>query len=123
MMINGNLQKTILLLALVVLPGGCDGGGIEKESASLAVAAVATTLDADRQEIYETSCEICHGLADSGAPQTGIAADWQERSARGMDVVVDNAMNGYQAMPPMGGCFHCTVDDFRQLISFMISAD
>jgi cytochrome c5 len=121
MMTNRYFQKAVFLLALVPLLGGCDDGGNEKGAASPSATAVVVTLDANRQEIYETSCKICHGLANSGAPQTGVAADWQERSARGMEVMVDNAMNGYQAMPPMGGCFHCTEEDFRQLIGFMTS--
>ena len=123
MMINRNVQKAIPLIALaalVSLIAGCGEDASEAEMASPA-AAMTVTLNADRLEIYETNCKICHGLADSGAPQTGVVADWQERSAMGMDVLLDNAMNGYQAMPPMGGCFHCTEDDFRQLISFMTS--
>ena len=120
MMIIRNLQKAVTLIALLSLITGCGENASEEETAR-PTAAVAVTLNADRLEIYQTSCKICHGLADSGAPQTGVVADWQERSAKGMGVLLDNAMNGYQAMPPMGGCFHCTEDDFRQLISFMTS--
>lgn len=80
---------------------------------------VTVTLDAERQDIYDTSCKVCHGMANTGAPVSGQPADWQDRSAKGIDVVLDNTMNGFQAMPPMGGCFDCTEEDFRQLITFM----
>ena len=125
MMKHKNFQNMARLLGLSVLlavGSGCGDSGNEVGAAAPATAIVAVALNADQQEIYETNCAVCHSLADSGAPQTGVAADWQERSARGMDMMIDNAMDGYQAMPPMGGCFHCTEDDFRQLIAYMAGA-
>lgn len=76
-------------------------------------------LDANRQGIYDTNCGVCHSMEGSGAPQSGVAADWQDRISAGMDGMVNKAMDGFQGMPAMGGCFDCTEEDFSHLISYM----
>lgn len=77
------------------------------------------TLSADRQDIYDTSCKVCHGMEGLGAPVSGKIDDWTERKEQGMETILDNVINGYQAMPAMGGCFACSEDDFREIITYM----
>jgi cytochrome c5 len=60
-------------------------------------------------------------MAGTGAPVSGKLSDWQERTGKGMEALLNNSMDGYQAMPAMGGCFDCAEEDFRQLITFMTS--
>lgn len=115
--------KTALGLAagmFVLLLSGC--GDDEPKTSAQKVPqenAVTVTLDAERQDIYDTNCKVCHGMAGTGAPVSGQTEDWQGRVAVGMDTIVDRVMDGYQAMPPMGGCFDCTEEDFRELTRFM----
>ncbi len=108
----------IPILLLAGCGGSNDGTGT---SQSAMPEAQVVQLDARRQDIYDTNCAVCHGMAGTGAPQTGQLADWQERSAKGMEALLNNSMDGFQAMPAMGGCFDCTEDDFRPLITFMTS--
>ena len=115
-----SLVKMVALGIPMLLIAACSGGDNDTGSAGSATPEVqVVTLDARGQDIYDTNCIVCHGMEGTGAPQSGKLADWQERSDKGMDAMLDNAMDGFQAMPPMGGCFDCTEGDFRQLITFM----
>lgn len=68
---------------------------------------------------YNKSCVACHASGAAGAPRTGVAAEWQPRLGKGMDVLVENAIKGVNAMPPKGMCFDCTEADMKALIEFM----
>lgn len=110
----------IPMLLVVGCGGSNDSTGTGAAESALPEAQV-VVLDARRQDIYETNCAICHSKAGTGAPQSGKLSDWQERSSKGMEAMLNNAMDGFQAMPAMGGCFDCTEEDFRPLITFMTS--
>lgn len=68
---------------------------------------------------YNKSCVACHASGAAGAPRTGVAADWQPRLSKGLDVLVQNSIKGVNAMPPKGMCFDCTEADMKALIEFM----
>jgi cytochrome c5 len=70
-------------------------------------------------ELYSRTCGLCHTNAGTGAPLTGDAKAWEPRLAKGMDTLVKNATNGFNAMPPKGMCFDCTPEEFQALIQFM----
>lgn len=73
------------------------------------------------EDIYKTACTACHAVGVLGAPKTQVAADWQPRlDAKGYDQVWKNAINGINAMPPMGTCGDCTEDDIKAAIDYMI---
>jgi cytochrome c5 len=82
-------------------------------------AAVAADDVTDR---YNKTCAVCHASGAAGAPKTGVAADWEPRMAKGMDVMVTSVENGLNAMPPKGMCFDCSADDFKALIEYMAKA-
>ena len=65
------------------------------------VAAPAGAVDA--KSAYTASCFACHGTGAAGAPKTGDKGAWKKRIAKGMDTLVDHAINGFQGMPPRGG--------------------
>jgi cytochrome c5 len=97
-------------------------GGSEESTATVKspmVGAQTVVLDTRGQDVYDTNCVVCHGMAGTGAPTSGKLSDWQERSGKGMEAMLNNAMDGFQGMPAMGSCFDCTEEDFRQLITFM----
>jgi cytochrome c5 len=71
-------------------------------------------------EIYQRSCKSCHAVTGSQAPQTG-EREWQSRVGKGMDTLLDNTINGFNGMPPLGMCFDCDEEQFRSLIEFMAS--
>ncbi len=82
-------------------------------------AAVAADEVADR---YNKTCAVCHASGAAGAPKTGVAADWEPRMGKGMDVLVASVENGLNAMPPKGMCFDCSADDYKALIEYMAKA-
>jgi cytochrome c5 len=82
-------------------------------------AVVAADEVADR---YNKTCAVCHASGAAGAPKTGVAADWEPRMGKGMDVLVASVENGMNAMPPKGMCFDCSADDYKALIEYMAKA-
>ncbi|GAB2902444.1 hypothetical protein GCM10027180_35940 [Microbulbifer echini] len=82
-----------------------------------------TPTDPEIAEIYGRTCRSCHSTGASAAPLTGDIATWEPRLDKGMDVLVDNAINGFQGMPPLGLCFECSPEQFEQLIAFMATAE
>lgn len=70
-------------------------------------------------EIYEYSCYSCHGDPGNEAPLSGDVAAWEGRLAKGMDVLLESTINGYEGMPPLGMCMDCSADQFEALIAFM----
>lgn len=73
------------------------------------------------KEIYTAACTACHAVGVLGAPKTQVAGDWQPRlDEKGYDQVWMNAVNGINAMPPMGTCGDCSNDDIKAAIDYMI---
>ena len=72
------------------------------------------------QDIYNTACVACHGSGILGAPRLNNANDWQPRiDERGFDGVWQNAINGYNAMPPRGTCANCSDEEIRAAVKYM----
>ena len=70
--------------------------------------------------LFRNSCITCHAAGVAGAPRLGDVR-WAELLAeKGMDVLVFNVRDGYNAMPPMGACPDCTEADLRRLVSYMM---
>mgnify|MGYP006310113497 FL=1 len=91
---------------------------------AVAVAAAAVSVHAEpNMEKYNKSCVVCHDQGVAGAPATGDAAAWEPRLEKGMDKLLASVKNGLNAMPPMGMCFDCSDDEYRELIEYMSSAE
>ncbi len=74
------------------------------------------------ERVYMQSCWACHNSGAAGAPKVGTAADWAPRIEKGMDTLLQNAINGVNAMPAKGLCFTCTDDDLRDLVQYMVDS-
>ena len=83
-------------------------------------AAPAVVDDFDVAGTYQMRCFACHGTGAAGAPVLGDADAWGERMAKGMDVVMANAINGIGAMPARGLCMDCTDSHIEALITYMV---
>ncbi|MGF1874103.1 cytochrome c5 family protein [Photobacterium frigidiphilum] len=70
--------------------------------------------------VYGTFCIACHGSGVLSAPKKGDAGDWSPRLAKGMDVLTDHALNGFNAMPAKGSCMDCSDDEIVAAINHMI---
>ncbi len=55
------------------------------------------------QVAYETYCASCHDSGENGAPITGVAADWRDRSPQWQAVLFEHAKTGYLKMPARAG--------------------
>lgn len=73
---------------------------------------------------YMASCFACHSTGAAGAPKVGAgnAEAWAPRMEKGLDAVVQQAIKGFNAMPPKGLCFTCTDDDLRAVVEYMVAS-
>jgi cytochrome c5 len=70
-------------------------------------------------DLYAQSCKACHTKPDSGAPLVHDHAAWDPRWAKGLPMLLDHAIVGFQAMPAGGQCATCKRKDYEALIRFM----
>lgn len=95
-------------------------GELLLEGDEMVVAAAEPAGPRSGADIYQASCFACHGTGALDAPKLGDAAAWQPRIAKGFDTIWQNAINGINAMPPMGTCGNCSDDDIKAAIEHMI---
>ena len=76
------------------------------------------------EQKYMASCFACHSTGAAGAPKVGagMSAEWEPRLEKGLDAVVQNAINGINTMPAKGLCFDCTDEDLRAIVEYMIES-
>lgn len=73
------------------------------------------------ESTYESSCAVCHAAGVSGAPRPTDVDLWNTRLEEdGLDTLVENAINGVNAMPPRGMCSGCSDDEMRQLVEYLL---
>ena len=89
------------------------------------VTAPAVFADAARgQGVYMNFCAPCHASGIAGAPKVGDKPAWSERSAKNADVVINNAINGYQGksgyMPARGGNSALTDEEVSSAVMYML---
>lgn len=91
----------------------------EMRSSGNAAAAAGDMANKSPDQLYQSACLACHNTGAAGAPKLGDAAIWKERSAKGLDVLVNSAINGIGAMPPRGGS---TLDDdqIRAVVEYIL---
>lgn len=110
--------STALLLGSLFMLSACDKSPNSQQNI-LTYAQSAQPKEPELAEIYQRSCKICHANISTQAPLTGDVEAWQKRKAKGMQELVDNVINGYGGMPPLGLCMDCSENEFIALIEFM----
>lgn len=85
----------------------------------LVMAQVSFAADQATVTSYNRACVACHSSGVAGAPRTFNANDWSPRLAKGMSTLVQNTVNGINAMPAKGLCPTCSEEDFEALIQYM----
>lgn len=71
-------------------------------------------------ENYATYCSACHSNKAIGAPVIGDSTAWAEVLEKGIEEVYTNAIEGINAMPPMGAST-LPESDFKAIIDYMIN--
>ncbi|MBB3047546.1 cytochrome c5 [Litorivivens lipolytica] len=117
------LLPTALITTLMLTLAACSGEAPEQSQASnppdsMSASKKSMPEDPDLKSLYTQSCFSCHGTGAGGAPRTGTS-EWDSRMAKGMDTLIDNTINGYNGMPPLGMCMDCGEEEFEALILFM----
>lgn len=78
----------------------------------------------DGEMIYNNVCMACHTTGAGGAPKLEASA-WDERLAKGTDMLVDHAINGFQGaagvMPAKGGRMDLSDEQVRASVEFMLA--
>lgn len=77
-------------------------------------------------KVYNTACGVCHNSGVAGAPMlVDNLADWKERAAKGIDVVIGHAIGGYQGekgmMPAKGGQMHLSDEEVKAAVIHMLA--
>ncbi|SCZ64666.1 c-type cytochrome [Thiohalomonas denitrificans] len=101
----------------------------EAPEAAVASAEVADEAGADEgrsgEDVYNSACIACHAAGVAGAPKIGDPAAWGPRIEKGMDMLVQNAINGFNGetgvMPPRGTCGNCSDAELEKAVEYMVS--
>ena len=73
----------------------------------------------DAEMLYSSVCTVCHGTGAAGAPIPGTPA-MAERAEKGLDMLVQNAINGINAMPKRGGRADLSDEQVQVIVEYMI---
>lgn len=96
----------------------------EECAAGLAIASAGTGEPQEPEQVYQTYCFACHGTGVNNAPVLGDAAAWAPRIDKGMDILYESALNGFNnsAMPARGLCMSCSDDEIRATVDLLINS-
>jgi len=74
--------------------------------------------------IYKVECSGCHDEGEEGAPKLSSVTQWEERTSKGADKLIENAINGFIGpdgkMPARGGTDSLTDEEVANAVNFMI---
>ena len=74
------------------------------------------------EKLYNESCKLCHATDNMGAPALGDVDAWREVTAKGLEEVVYNSINGIGGMPPKGGNEDLIPSEVKLIVEFMIDS-
>ena len=100
-----------------------DAGAAElAEAAAAALTALPEPEEmvVDGPSVYNGLCAACHESGAANAPIRGSDLMAQRLDERGMDGLVQNAINGINAMPARGGNPALTDEQIRAAVEYMV---
>jgi len=92
----------------------------EAQAATLAAVPAAADVVVDGEAVYGGLCKTCHEAGVAGAPITASEQFTARLDEKGLDMLVANAINGLNAMPPRGGNPTLTDEQIRAAVEFML---
>jgi len=73
------------------------------------------------KQVVESVCAACHLQGKDNAPKIGDRAAWTPRFSKGLDVLVDAAVNGHGGMPSRGGLPQLEREELRAAVLYMFN--
>ncbi|MGE0267055.1 MAG: cytochrome c5 family protein [Candidatus Omnitrophota bacterium] len=78
------------------------------------------------EKVYQETCLRCHDTGLGGSPKITNTKAWKKRlDARGMDGLVEHALNGFEGddgeMPPRGGNEILTDEEVRAAVLYLVT--
>ncbi|MCK0106616.1 cytochrome c5 family protein [Marinobacter sp. S0848L] len=95
---------------------------LQGDECGQAVAAPASSGPRSGSEVYEATCTACHATGAAGAPVVGNADAWAPRIEKGLETLFEHALNGFNAMPPKGGCASCGDEEITAAVEHMVES-
>ena len=71
------------------------------------------------EQLFQSSCNGCHGSGALGAPKVGANGDWAPRLGKGLPGLLKSAIGGIRSMPAKGGVADATDDELARAIVYM----
>ena len=87
-------------------------------SSQNAVSASGDMASNSPDQLYQGACQACHATGAAGAPKLGDEGAWTERVSKGLDALIEAAINGVGGMPPRGGSQY-NDDQMRAVVEYM----
>jgi cytochrome c5 len=72
------------------------------------------------KQIYERVCADCHNSGVMEAPVFCDITAWKPRIAKGMEVLVQHTIQGFNNMPSKGGLATLTVGESANAVAYMV---
>lgn len=76
-------------------------------------------------QVYNSACNACHGNGVGGSPIVGDSEAWAPRIAKGIDVLYDHAINGFNGeagvMIAKGGRMDLSDDEVKLAVDYMVA--
>lgn len=86
-----------------------------------AAPAAASSGPRSGSEVYDAVCMACHTTGAAGAPVIGDVDAWAPRMDKGMETLMDHAINGFNAMPAKGGCASCSDEEIEAAMEHIVA--
>lgn len=106
----------------VYMPGEADDAEAPVVQAAAEPEPVAAEMTGP--QVYNDACIACHGNGVGGAPIVGNLEQWDYRIDKGIDVLYDHAINGFQGeqgiMIAKGGRMDLSDEAVRRAVDYMV---
>lgn len=73
------------------------------------------------KEVWLANCKLCHEPGLAHAPKIGHPEEWEKRIAKGMEVLVSHALNGFNEMPARGANPDLSDEEVASAVSYMVA--
>jgi cytochrome c5 len=92
----------------------------EAQSAAVEAAPSGGETVVDGAQVYGGLCNACHDAGVAGAPISGSEQMAERIAAKGLEGVVQSAIDGLNAMPPKGGNPSLSDEQIQAAVEYML---